>query len=263
MKDGLTQILESFDKISLSEMDGVSLMNRTDTKFVFPALLLPEVLKSVTNCYKVLYVNDAGLNKYHTLYYDTNELKFYTQHHNGKLNRYKVRFRKYADSGTCYLEIKFKNNKGKTIKSRIKKRDIERELSKRSLEFIEGEVPVNGHELQAKLWNQFSRLTLVGKEHKERVTVDLNLGFKKEEKSIGVPGLIIAEVKQEKYNIASHFIQAMRTFRIQPMRISKYCIGSVLLNNAAKTNLFKEQFKYNRFKPKILILNKIEYGLDK
>ena len=90
----------------------------------------------------------------------------------------------------------------------------------------------------------------------------LNLGFKKEDKTIGVPGLIIAEVKQERYNRDSPFIQAMKRSRIQPMRISKYCIGSVLLNNSTKNNLFKEQFKYNRFKPKILTLNKIEYGLD-
>jgi len=262
MKTVLTPILEEFDKISLAEMDGVMLMNRTDTKFVFPTHQFFEVLKPLIDHYRILYVNDEGLNKYHTLYYDTNELKFYTQHHNGKLNRYKVRFREYADSGTCYLEIKFKTNKGKTIKNRIKKRHIEQELSQKSMEFIEGEVPVNGHELHAKLWNRFSRVTLVGKTFPERVTIDLNLNFKKEDKTIGLPGLVIAEVKQEKYNVDSPFIKVMKNFRIQPMRISKYCIGSVLLNNATKTNLFKEQFKYNRFKPKILTLNKLEYGLD-
>ena len=41
-------------------------------------------------------------------------------HQNKKLNRYKIRQREYLISDISFFEIKFKSNKGRTIKKRIK-----------------------------------------------------------------------------------------------------------------------------------------------
>jgi len=94
----------------------------------------------------------------------------------------------------------------------------------------------------------------------ERVTIDLDLEFDSNGKKAQIQEVIIAEVKQKKYNVNSAFIQRMRNLRIRPMRMSKYCIGSVLLKDWIKSNQFKDGLKYNRFKAKITTVNNIEHG---
>ena len=260
MKD-LYNTLSSFRSISLGDMDSVKLMNRTDTKYVFSSSLILEILNELSDKYRILEIEGKKTSFYNTMYFDTEQLKFYTQHHNGKLNRHKVRMREYVDSKICFLEIKFKNNKGRTIKNRIRKKKISANLSDESIAFIQKYTNISSSELSPKLWNAFNRITLVQKEAKERITLDLDLGFSNENAKANVPELIIAEVKQEKYNVKSDFIQAMRKCSIKPMRMSKYCIGSVLLNGNLKSNQFQEDFKYNRFKEKTLTINKINYGI--
>jgi len=257
----LAKALSTFKTISLSEMDGVKLMNRTDTKFVFASSSLIDILGELSEKYKVLEIEDKRASAYHTVYFDTDQLKFYTQHQNGKLNRHKVRMRKYVNSDLCFLEVKFKNNKGRTIKNRIKKKKLTNKFSEESVKFIQKYAHIDSLDLSEKLWNKFTRITMVQKEAKERITIDINLEFGNNKRKLEVPELIIAEVKQEKYNVHSDFIQVMRKWHIKPMRMSKYCIGSVLLNGNLKDNNYREGFKYNRFKEKVLTINKLNYGV--
>ena len=74
------------------------------------------------NCGKrisILQIDGKRKHDYKSLYFDTEDRKFYNDHHNQRVNRYKVRYREYVDSGLVFLEIKCKNNKGKTIKKRL------------------------------------------------------------------------------------------------------------------------------------------------
>jgi len=224
-------------------MDRVKLQNRTDTKFVFRADLLPIILEDIKDKYSILEIKDNRTTSYKTLYYDTKELNSYIQHHNGKANRIKVRFRKYIESNLNYLEVKFKNNKARTIKSRKKIDVIETNLSKESKDFIEEHSFYKGDDIIPVLWNEFTRLTLVHKTKNERLTIDLNLAFKSvntnEKKEI--PHIIIAEVKQEKASGNSDFIKTIRKHHIRKSSMSKYCIGTALLNQNLKQNNFKER----------------------
>ena len=249
----LNNILNQLDPISLEEMDRVKLQNRTDTKFVFEADLLPIILDDIKEYYSILEINKKRTNSYTTLYYDTKELQSYIQHHNGKANRIKIRFRKYIESNLNYLEVKFKNNKGRTIKSRKKSGDIELVLSSISKDFIDKHSFYNPNEIIPVLWNSFTRLTLVHKSANERLTIDLNLSFKSYDKTIEkeIPHLIIAEVKQEKASVNSDFIKAIKKHHIRKSGMSKYCVGTALLNNEVKQNNFKER---------ILKINKLKYA---
>ena len=249
----LSEVLNTLTPISLEEMDRVKLQNRTDTKFVFNADLLPSILADIKDYYSILEIKEKRTNSYKTLYYDTKELQSYTEHHNGKMNRVKVRFRKYVESDLNYLEVKFKNNKERTIKARKKVKEIETQLSETSKEFIENNSFYNANNLIPVLWNEFTRLTLVHKTKNERLTIDLNLGFKlfsgNEEKKVS--HIIIAEVKQEKASGNSDFIQAIKKHHIRKSGMSKYCIGTALLNEGIKKNNFKER---------ILKINKLQYA---
>ena len=126
--ESLIKHLDSFDPISLSEMDDVTLMNRADTKFVFSITTLLKVIHKLSYHYRVLEIKGVRLSAYQSLYFDTDDFQFYHQHHNGKTNRNKVRYREYIDSNLSFLEVKRKNNKGKTIKKRIQVQNINESL---------------------------------------------------------------------------------------------------------------------------------------
>ena len=83
------------------------------------------------------------------------------------------------------------------------------------------------------------------------MTIDLNLGFKSYENNNeeNIPHLIIAEVKQEKASSNSDFIKAIREHHIRQSSMSKYCVGTALLNKDLKQNNFKERIlKINKLK---------------
>ncbi len=245
------EILEGFNPITLSEMDGVQLMNRTDTKFVVPRAILNSVLPLLHPKYKVLEIKGNRLSNYKTLYYDTPVYKFYLDHHNQRGNRFKVRIRNYVESNLYFLEIKNKF-KGRTDKKRIVVKDFEEELKAPSKEFI-NEVIGDDIKLESKLWNSFSRITLVNQAEKERLTLDLNLSFEWEGNVQVFDHVVIAELKQENVNRASQFYRLMKENGVRENRFSKYCMGVIKQNSDVKSN---------RFKQKVLMLDKLmsEYG---
>ena len=241
-------IVTDFSPITLNEMDEVKLMSRTDTKFVFQLSKLPKLLLQLQPFYNVLTINSKVIHNYKSLYYDTEERKFYIDHHNSRINRNKIRFREYVDSGLTFLEVKLKNNKGRTIKKRMKVDVISKELSKEHTKYIE---KIIGKQLQvnAKQWINFSRLTFVHKIQKERLTIDINLSFKNEKKSGDFRDIVIAEVKQERMSRKSDFMRIAKEMSILPMRLSKYCISTMQL---------WKNIKQNRFKKKQLFINKLK-----
>ena len=244
----LLPIVSDFSSISLKEMDGVKLMSRMDTKFVFKLEKLPSLLEKMTPFYRVLEINGKFIHDYKSLYFDTNARKFYIDHHNSRVNRNKIRFREYVESGLTFLEVKLKNNKGRTIKKRMKVDAISKELSNKHKAYIEkiiGKVV----DVNAKQWISFSRISFVHKQKKERLTIDIKLSFKDDEKVGNLNDIVIAEVKQERMSRSSDFIRIAKEMSILPIRLSKYCISTMQL---------WPSIKQNRFKKKLLFINKLK-----
>lgn len=252
----ITSALQNFEPISLEEMDNVKLLNRADTKYLFNKEKLVSVLEKCTAHYRILEISGKRANDYKTLYFDTEKFQLYYEHHRGKMNRRKIRYRKYLDSDLCYLEIKLKTNKGKTEKERIKRKDFENhvaenEFSERAQKFIEETTNIPVAQLQHKLNNYFTRITLVHKHRPERLTIDFNLKYENSVKNVSLQNLVIAELKQEKFSAQSDFVSIMKKEKIYAGGFSKYCFGALLLY---------PQLKRNSFKPKILFINKLLYG---
>jgi len=242
----ITEILNQFRPISLDEMDSVKLMDRIDTKFLLKLTHFPMLLKDLKKHYQCLEVNDVRASSYSTIYLDTKDLQFYIKHHNGKKNRYKVRFRKYCESDLTFLEIKFKTNKGRTIKNRVIVPDFESTLSEESEHFIK-EISGIDYNIQNVLQNDFIRVTLVNTELKERLTLDFNLEFNAFGKKNKMGDVVICELKQEKAKRDSPFVVTVQNYLYKKMRISKYCMGIAMMKNGVKRNNFKEN---------LMILNK-------
>ncbi len=241
------KIINEFQPISLNEMDEVKLMSRNDTKFAFRSSILPQLLNQMHPFYRVLSIDGLKIHDYKSLYFDTKERKFYLDHHNRRVNRNKIRFREYVGSKLTFLEIKLKNNKGRTIKKRTKVKKINEHLSEENKSYIK-KVIGHGIEVEAKQWINFSRVTFVHIKDKERLTMDLNLTYHDKNDKGDLKKIIIAEVKQEKMSRKSDFMRIAKELSILPIRISKYCISTLKLNPVVKSNRFKE---------KVLFLNKL------
>ena len=247
----MKHIIKNFDAISLEKMDKVRLMDRIDTKFIFSSGLLPGILEKLSANYKILEEKAGSIFTYNNLYFDTPEFDMYTVHHNRHLNRYKVRFREYVDSGVIFLEVKFKNNKRRTIKTRIKQPSFEDTLIGESADFINQLVPYKAKYLIPCIRNRFNRITLVHKTVKERITIDTGLQITGKNKEYKLPFLTIAEVKHDRSSSRSDFIDLLLDHRIFPQGLSKYLLGVVLTCPG---------IKYNRYKQKLLILKQISHG---
>lgn len=235
--------------ITLEEMSGIKLMNRIDTKFLIPEKMLPELLESVKDTYRVQIVGGKRVARYQTLYYDTKDLLMYTIHHNGKRQRKKIRTRTYLDSDLTFLEVKNKNNKGRTKKKRIQIPAMvfdQLASSKEAETFLSQLTPeypmIN---LLPQLYNRFDRITLVNHSKTERLTIDGNLYFKNFQTGIEkkMPGFMIVELKQDGL-CPSIFKEILHERKVLAKGFSKYCLGTVVTNPSAKNNRFKRKLRY-------------------
>ena len=231
--------LLNFDKTTLAEMNSVSLMKRVDTKFILNESQLLEVLSKLYDDYKILEIDQERLMKYSTLYFDSQNKKCFKDHHNGKLNRYKIRMRKYLVSDICFLEIKKKNNLGITNKIRRQIKDFETNLTSESKDFIT-KSNINNLLLEPSLYNNFSRMTFVNKSEAERLTIDVDLSFSFGAKEKKFDKLVVIEIKQEGKRLNTTINRVLKSMSILPTNFSKYCIGISNTLNNIKSNRFKE-----------------------
>ena len=252
MDEVLKNKLLLIEPISLDELVVCRLLNRIDTKYLCRASILPNILEKSINEFKIQTSGEDRIFAYESLYFDSPELKTYFDHHQGRRIRYKIRFRRYVDSGDSFLEIKKKKNYIRTDKKRDQF-DFSEALKKKHVKFLSKYIDISDSGLEPTIWTLFDRITLAGKNHIERITIDTNIRFRDEKNEVRLPGLAIIEVKREKTGGISPFTQILKDLNLRPYGISKYIMGNILLN---------PQIKHNRFTKKILTVNKICYGTE-
>ena len=211
-------------------------MTRTDTKYLCPIGQLQVLLKKARSGFRVLEILGNRIPGYESLYLDTPEHRMYLDHHNGKLNRYKIRIREYLTTKEVFLEIKLKDNHLCTEKKRIPIPSGRDFLKPEYKNFISSNTPFDPESLEPKLMSSFNRITLV------------NNG----ERIIEFPHVVIIEVKSVKTTSCSGFNYLLREERILPDRLSKYCTGTAFLY---------PEIKHNRFKAKLLHLKKLNNSI--
>ena len=252
MWNNIESILDRMSPISLDEMSGIRLMDRIDHKFIAPVSILPELLNEMSPLFRVQSINNIKIAPYTTQYFDTSDMNFFLMHQNGKLNRQKIRIRSYVDSNLSFLEIKNKNNKGRTKKVRIPTENSQIN----SITELNGEQTFLGehslfdiNSLTPILKNSFKRITLVNNRKTERITIDLDLSFFNTKTNLekSLKDIMILELKQDGWK-HSDFRDILTQLRIKRASFSKYCIGIVATDPA---------IKYNRFKRKLIKINKL------
>ena len=94
--------LNKFESVTLKQLDSVKLQNRIDTKYIMTKAQLALLLEGIKNDQFVLEIDNTRIFTYRTVYFDTPDFQFYKDHHNGCVNRVKVRSREYVESKLCF-----------------------------------------------------------------------------------------------------------------------------------------------------------------
>lgn len=245
----MDELLKPFETITLEEMKSVKLMNRTDTKFVTNTSKLYQLLKMAQQDYYVQVIDGERNLDYDTTYFDTTAFDMYNMHQSGHLNRQKIRFRTYCINHLQFMEVKTKNNHGRTKKKRIEVSDMDLNDEEKR-QFLHKHLRYEVEKLQPVLSNHFSRVTLVNKGMTERLTIDTGLNFHNLLNGNGkdMGQLVVIELKRDGL-VYSPVLQMLRQLRIQPHGFSKYCMGSALTG--------QDHLPVNRFKCKLIEINKL------
>lgn len=236
-------LLNKFNSVTLDEINEVNLLDRIDKKYTFEHNLLPDILSKILPYYQILTINGKRISRYETIYFDTPDYQMYIHHHNKKLNRNKVRCRSYLDSGLHFFEVKFKSNKGRTVKKRVVLPTNDPFSSLQAAALLKKKTPYLLSDLQEAIRVNYNRITFASKDMKERLTLDIGLTYNLNGTIKSFPGMIIAEVKQDKSGI-SPFTDIMLSKRIKNISISKYCLGMASLVPGIKINNFKLKLHY-------------------
>ena len=234
--------------ITLAEMDAVKLLNRIDTKYLTDEATLVQVLADAAQAgYRALETEGSKISPYDSVYYDTEGLDMFLDHHNRRLVRQKVRTRVYVNSGDAFLEIKRKNNHGRTRKKRISIPLSEMKgfsTDPLASTYLAKHSAYTADQLRPVLSTSFRRITLVNPAKTERLTIDTALQFENfrtgRKASLG-PAVII-ELKQDGH-AASQMKGILLQNRVKPVRLSKYCIAETLTDPGAKHNRFKVKIR--------------------
>ncbi len=227
--------------ITLDEMAGIRLMNRPDTKFLANKTLLLQVLTLAKDDYYVQVIESKPIARYRTTYWDSDDYMFFNMHQMGRRPRTKVRVRTYEDShGLTFLEVKKKDNHGKTNKKRIEVPSQTEVFDNGGNEFVIEKVGQSLHDFHPCLQNYFKRITLVNKGKTERLTIDFDINYTNfdTQRDTDSDQLVIIELKRDG-RVFSPIRDILLRLRIKPHGYSKYVIGSYMTNPDLRHNLLK------------------------
>jgi hypothetical protein len=243
--------LDLLPPIDLATLDeAAALLDRIDRKYVVPLAVAERLvtdLAAVGDDWRVLKIDGARSFGYSSVYFDDRELSTYRAHLQRRRRRYKVRVRRYTDSGLCMLEVKRKGLRGRTEKVRRPHPSTEAaSLGRQGWEFVadalDGYLPPPDPHLGPVLVTANRRTTLVTLSGGARVTLDTELttGWGPTHAQLR-PDLVLIESKVAQRS--SHVDRLLRSYGHRPVRISKFCVGVASIEPGLPSNPWRRTMR--------------------
>jgi hypothetical protein len=242
---GSAWLESSFAPVSLNNLNAkAGMLERLDNKYVVDAAVLRRAVPELARHFDMLEIDGRRAFTYETCYFDDSERRSYFDHHQGRRRRAKVRIRKYADAGRCFVEVKLKDKRGITVKKRLPYDTAKfGTLDSTALDYVhrvyraqyDREFP---YEISRVLDMRYVRMTLVAKSGGERMTIDSRLRFITPTGSRAVADdRFIIETKSANGNGTADRI--LRVLHQHPTKhCSKYCAGLAVLHEGIRRNRF-------------------------
>jgi hypothetical protein len=226
IEDAFLDVLATFEPSSRDLLSARALQQRVDRKYLLPSRIVGPLLARLHPGYRVAQSREKRLARYEDLYFDTADRQLYHDHRRGRRPRYKVRIRHHVDRRRTYLEIKRKAPNDRTSKARAELPFLQSALDGDGRRFVEVHAPLDAARLEPCMSIAFLRATLVGATADERVTFDCHVEFSHGRRRSGLPGVVIAEVKQARYRSTGGAVDVFRALQMHELGVSKYCLAT-------------------------------------
>lgn len=227
--DAMVAALGSFRDAPRELVERRVLQQRIDRKYVFAADMLEPMLAELSAHFSLVLAASAPLATYYTVYFDTPERLMYHNHRRGRVPRHKVRIRHHVERRLSFLEVKCKTGDSRTRKARTERPFGALAFDPDAAAFVAGCCPVPPYLLVPQVWMTFRRITLVGNDIDERVTIDCDMGVAADIQCRQLPGVTVVEVKQTRHRNDTASIGVLRSLHLRERAFSKYCIATALL----------------------------------
>ncbi|MBH1936924.1 polyphosphate polymerase domain-containing protein [Streptomyces sp. AV19] len=236
--------------ITLDEVnERAQLLTRFDRSYLVPAAVLTDLVARLTDGqrpggpFRALTIDGRRAFHYHSVYYDTPQLRSFHEHRQGRRLRFKIRERVYRDSGERQFEIKLKGRRGDTVKHRRPLTGTDTPLDPPYRAYLAATLRERygidaPRELAPSLSTDYLRATLVA--DGERVTCDAGLlctDLHTGAAARCATGLVLVETKS-----AGHLTDADRVLHdhgIRPAVFTKYCGAFAALRPALPGNRWR------------------------
>ena len=229
----------------LEEMNKYAkLQTRIDRKYIVTPEICNALLSGTGVKGKVLDINGHRSTRYQSTYFDTPNLDLYKAAAYRRRPRFKARTRYYQQTKTAMLEVKTKDGRGKTVKSRTEydptTLNVLTEEARQYITSIAGAAKIVNN-LQHTLTTQYQRTTIVDLYTQTRITCDEFLTCTDwENNTLSFP-MIILETKSSQH--PSPFDMWLWNNRHRPNRISKYCTTLAVLHPDLPSNKWHQTIK--------------------
>jgi hypothetical protein len=242
----MAELAAQFRAISLADLNHhAALQTRADNKYFLAWPTFVAFADALRQNYVMLEIDGQRSFTYDTQYFDTDQLTNYWSHVQGRRKRFKVRSRRYVDSGLCVFEIKLKGGRGQTIKYKMSYAEAERDVvTPKAASFLQERIydsygQMFSQPLAATLRTHYQRITLTSLTSMERITCDFNLAFAVDNCWQGqmAPDHVLVETKSERgRGEADQILWGMGE---RPAAGSKYCLGLSLVQPQLRSNPFQ------------------------
>jgi VTC domain len=257
--------LRDLRPVRLEELtERASLLTRVDRKYLLPvpdAVALVHELGGLDAPARVLEIGPRRTFGYESVYFDTPGLTCFLLAAHKRPTRFKVRTRTYLDSGECWLEVKTRDRRGRTVKQRLEYdvRDRTR-LTDAGTAFVRDTLASTtaAHAASAgsgalipTLVTRYERSTLFLPGDDTRLTIDTDLVcLQDEELPLRLPARAVVETKT-----AGHASQVDRLLwrrGVRPVQVSKYGTGLAALRPDLPAVKWRPVLRRHPFVPLVL-----------
>lgn len=244
--------LELLSPVSLTELTArASLQTRVDRKYLLPLAQAGRVVELLGPDAHVLDIEGTRTFGYESVYFDTPELACYHLAARRRPARFKVRTRTYLDSGGCWLEVKTRDRRGRTVKQRTPFDGSLRGLTHDDLLFVDAALASAGivrppGRLEPALTTRYRRSTLLLPTDESRATIDTVLTFQERGgRRAGLVGRAVIESKTRGHT--SDLDRLLWSHGHRPVQVSKYGTGLAALNPELPATKWRPVLRRNCF----------------
>jgi VTC domain len=235
------ELIAAFDPVSLEELDErAALLRRVDNKYAVERERFARLLERLRGDHQALEIDGRRVFEYCSTYFDTPELRCFTDHVEDRQPRFKARTRLYVDSDHCVFEVKLKREDGETDKRQVDYEvdDAERftEEARECLVEALGDIGLEApDQMDPTLLTRFHRTTLAAREGSERLTCDLGVRLSHPDgEAAGLrEDVILVETKSERGESPAD--RVLDELGLEPISLSKYRVGMSLVGGGERT----------------------------